>query len=122
MAKDKLVVVEPQNANDDKWRLQWYLPDEGDMGSYCGVRGYSENDCSMASGDDHEYTVSENTGAKTPSVARDADGYHWPSKKLAAAALALIKIAMKDKSGRPWPEWALRARAEGWTPPKGWTP
>jgi len=29
---------------------------------------------------------------------------------------------IKDKSNKPWPQWAVQAKAAGWTPPKGWKP
>jgi hypothetical protein len=48
----------------------------------------------------------------------DSRGYFWDTGPAACAALAQIKLALKQK--RPLPGWAKLALAAGWKPPNGW--
>lgn len=34
----------------------------------------------------------------------------------------LLVFAVSVKSSNPSPDWAVKAHAAGWTPPKGWKP
>jgi len=41
----------------------------------------------------------------------------------AANYMRTIKTALRHAhDDTPWPEWALKAQAAGWKPPKGWKP
>lgn len=34
----------------------------------------------------------------------------------------LNEALLAYKANKPWPEWATKAKAAGWIPPKNWTP
>lgn len=58
---------------------------------------------------------------------RDDGGYvlgtHAAAEKFLRAMRAVVKAARAEyKSGVAWPDWALKASAAGWKPPKGWKP
>jgi hypothetical protein len=42
-------------------------------------------------------------------------------KKDATAAMKRAREALRHIE-KPWPEWAVKAKAEGWKPPKNWKP
>lgn len=47
----------------------------------------------------------------------------WDSLTSARKALAAAKAAVRAfHDGAPMPDWALKAIAEGWKPPRGWKP
>lgn len=47
----------------------------------------------------------------------------WDSKKAAFASLRVANAALvAAESDKPWPDWAQKALAHGWKPPKGWKP
>lgn len=47
----------------------------------------------------------------------------WRSQSDVKKALRAAKAAVEAwKAGLPLPDWAVRATAEGWKPPKGWSP
>ncbi len=53
----------------------------------------------------------------------DSTGFWWESESAARAALAKVKVIAKTLlNDVPWPEWARKALAAGWKPPKGWKP
>ena len=105
-----LVVVQLDQYGDEHL-IAWFIPEDGDVG---GAIGECESEqphkeiCRLAK---------ENGGKKK-------DGrYLWPGKRAADVALRAINAGMLAwEAGKPLPEWAIKAAAEGWTPPKGWTP
>ena len=105
-----LIVMQLDMYGDEHF-LAWYIPEDGDVGGSIGE---------VEKGQPHEEIcrlARENGGKKR------GGRYLWPSKKAADAALRAINAAMLAwEAGKPLPEWALKATAEGWTPPKGWTP
>lgn len=47
----------------------------------------------------------------------------WPTKTVAARAMRIARLTVRElEEGRPWPDWARRAIAEGWKPPRRWKP
>jgi len=53
----------------------------------------------------------------------DQLGYGWKSKRGALKTLRRCRAELKSiRDDAPWPEWAKRAVAEGFKPPKGWRP
>lgn len=120
MAKDRLIVVEDRNGY--RWRICWWLADEQEEGAVLGDRLYSEAELQRASPDDWEHVMAVLVAGKCAGVERDSGGYYWEVKSHATGALKIIKAALYDKSRRPWPQWALEAKAAGWTPPPGWSP
>lgn len=122
--KDKLDVYESGRC----WRIQWILgilDDGDDVGATIGEGNdaYTERDLAqLPAGEDWEHVVACVVASRTPQVARDFNGYYWKSSKEAWAALRMIRVAMRNKDAKPWPAWALQAKAAGWKPPKGWKP
>lgn len=115
----KLVIVD----SDYVYRIQWSFDDDDDYGATLGERRYNDSDAQTCKPEDWEHVVATIVAGRSSGVRRDGSaGYSWDSRSEASAALKAIKIALKAKAGKPWPSWALTAKAEGWSPPKGWTP
>jgi len=121
VAKDKLCVIEGRYGYDH--RIAWFLAEDGDFGAVLGDGDrYTHADLKKASGDDRAHILACLTAAKSDGVTRDRDGFSWETRTKATAALRMINLALKTDGGAPWPEWAIRAKAEGWKEPKGWKP
>ena len=121
MAKDKLIIVEDHYC----YRIQWLLQeDEDDTGAILGQGGerFSIEQVAKAKSDDWEHRMATHVADQDEYVLSDNEGFYWESDSRAKAVLKMINIALKDKSKKPWPAWALEAKAHTWTPPKGWTP
>lgn len=118
---DRLVLDE-RHKGISKYRLSWYLADEGDIGGTLGPH-YSTADLETAkNSEDREVAIACLAAGESPDCKRDHDGYYWDDKKTAASALRFVKHALKTDGGPPWPEWAIKAVAAGWRAPKGWRP
>ena len=119
MANDQLVVDKDRSG----YYICWYFPETGDVGAFLGESTYTAAQLAKAKPADWEHIKATITAGQTAGVERvDRDGYRWESRADAFAALRAIKVAIKDKSNKPWPQWAVQAKAAGWTPPKGWKP
>jgi hypothetical protein len=59
--------------------------------------------------------------AKPFAESRGRNGFVFGSQSSALKALRAARAALKNL-GAPMPEWALKATAAGWKPPKGWKP
>lgn len=119
MAKDKLVV----ESDREGYYIVWYLAEIGDLGAILGEETYTEAQLAKAGENDWEHIKATVVASKMSGVKRHGhSGYRWESAAKAVAALRAVKAALKDKSKKPWPAWALEAKAAGWKPPKGWTP
>ncbi len=121
MAKDKIVFDEMAY---EKYRnkLIWFLPEDDDFGAVIGDDLYTEQELASAKSDDRPHMIATITAGKTADVERDLNGYHWPTKAKAEAALRAINAALKNDTGAPMPDWAVKASAAGWKAPKGWKP
>jgi hypothetical protein len=93
---------------------------EGDL--RLGETLSSEDDGEIA---DHIYITTELRKIYPPDRI-ESEVFYWDSLSSARKALrharALWKAFKEKKRGRPWPEWAIKAKAEGWVPAKGWKP
>lgn len=80
--------------------------------------------------EDRSWVVSNLVASQESPSGRNRDGFYWDTESKARKALAKVKAAIKAdaaaqkalKAGKPWPEWAVKAKAEGWRAPKGWMP
>jgi hypothetical protein len=108
---DKLVVVE----NKYIYRIQWELDDGDDLGAYlCQDKTDGEGE-----GPTERQDWAASRAVRTSEgVSFDDIGAWWDNQKQAQAALRVAKEALKQD--RPMPEWATKALAAGWKPPKGW--
>lgn len=104
------------------YRISWYDAEEGDYGATLGEETYTERQLAKAKPEDWEHIAAVVTAGKSKGVQRDSYGYYWESRSDAAQALREIKVVLKLKSGKPWPDWAVKAKSAGWKPPKNWTP
>ncbi len=101
-----------------------WCSEEGE-GSSVGEFEYTAASLEAADDDDRETVVAELAAQDTEGVARgEGKRFVWRTHKLASAALKAIKAALKRDKNRekPWPEWAIKAQAAGWKPPKAWSP
>lgn len=90
-------------------RIGWVMPFDGEFGAFLGDE---------ARPSDPETKIAQE--AVKPFA---EDDYTFSTLAKAKKALTAANEALfAAKSGKPWPDWALRAKAEGWKPPKGWTP
>jgi len=67
--------------------------------------------------EDWEYWAA-NKAARDIKPKRDNRAFWWETKSEVVAALATIKLALKQE--RPLPDWAKQALAAGWKAPKAW--
>lgn len=96
------------------WSIAWWH--EGEDGLYLG----QEVPCA-----DQETQVAQDAiTAAGLAPERDRNGaWVWGSKRQASAALKVANAALiAAESDKPLPDWAQKALAHGWKPPKGWKP
>lgn len=104
--------------SDGAYRVAWYIADWCDIG---GRVGESEQpDAAPEDRSDWEMWQADRC-VKRFASGRDIDGYYFDSMSKARAALAAANEGLLSGEA-PWPEWALLAKAAGWTPPEGWRP
>lgn len=121
MSKARLV-VDDSHARNWRYRLTWYLPDDGDMGASVGDHVYKDGDLKTLGPEDVDCAIAYFAAKKTDGVERDHNGFFWESKAMASNALRVVKAAIAAGVERPMPEWAATAIAAGFKPPKGWKP
>lgn len=113
---DRLVVSDESGG---EYYLQWFIAETGDLGGYLG-----QSDDEGTGNPPHDRAEWDGWAASHALRAMGAKngrwGFVWHSRKEAEAALRVAKQAMK--ADRPMPDWAVKAAAEGWKPPKGWRP
>ena len=126
--KDKLDIYEDRDIYEDhyQYRIAWFLGDEdGEMGVLGeGRERFTQKQLDKAPPESWERIKAHLVLQQMKDETRECDttGYYWESVSAAKKALVLIRTALRDKSNKPWPQWALEAKAAKWTPPKGWTP
>lgn len=121
-------------------RSKKYVDGDGmwiEMYEECGGESYylgwcdsgdADGDCKVGEEDhapEHETIVATLAPlVNGDSIRRDPGGaFLFERRTDATKALAMLNAALlAEKAGRPWPSWALEAKAAGWKPPKGWTP
>lgn len=127
--KDRVVI----EGEPGEYYLQWYLAAESDMGGILGQDDCTEASLLKASGEEWESVATALEARSAASLTNGErckrggsllhDAFVWERRSDAAAALKLIKAGVAArKAQRPMPEWARTAIANGWKPPKGWTP
>jgi|APFre7841882654_1041346.scaffolds.fasta_scaffold191425_1 hypothetical protein len=123
---DRLDIVDGSRG---LWQIKWFLvDDDNDFGAILGEVEYTFEEVAQAEPDDWEHRMATYVAGKSKGVERCSGGlgYGWESLKDAKAALTQIRAAlkggMKEAPKKPWPQWALEAKAAGWKAPKGWTP
>jgi len=115
MSKERLQVYDDSGV----YRIAWYFPDEGEIGMRLGEDIKDLN----KSGVEADHKEASLAVQAIVGVELDSEGFWWDSKTQAQAALRIAKRAIEELEGSmPWPEWAKRAEAHGWRPPKGWKP
>ncbi len=108
---DHLVVEQDLWSGD--CTISWLCVDDGEIGGALGEfedDGQSKELCKLC----------REAGGKQK---QSRTAFLWDDEADAKKALRRIEAGMLAwEDGKSWPEWALKAKAEGWTPPKGWTP
>lgn len=111
------------DSDRDGYIIGWYFPAEGELGALLGDEDVTAEQVAAAKDPEHWETLTAHyVAGQTKGVSRPGFHYVWPTRAAANSALKAVKQALKAKGGKPWPAWALEAKAAGWTPPKGWTP
>jgi hypothetical protein len=114
---DYLSLVEEYNGSI---RLAWYIAEWGMVGSYIGD-AKQDRVVDPKNKDDWEVWLADQA-VKPFSERLDPDGgFSFVSVAQAKRALAAANQALLSGEA-PLPEWAAIAKANGWTPPKGWKP
>jgi hypothetical protein len=123
MSDGKLIVVDARDRYSG-YSICWFFPETGDEGGILGdMDRFSEAKLVKAKPGDRAHILATLTAGKTEGVSWDPrQGYTWESRVKATKALAAVKFALKNDTGAPWPEWAVKAKAAGWKAPKGWKP
>lgn len=121
------------------FRIQFYNADIDDLGAYLGdgsnadgtwpdgpAGGEEEDEVDKEWNRAHNAAVkliaAEGLGERARSTGHGG-GFLFDSRTEAAKAMRILKTCQKQaKDERPWPEWAVKAAAEGWKAPKGWKP
>jgi hypothetical protein len=115
---DKLIIVEDRY----NYRIAWYLAEDQDIGANLGDPLFEKSALANCKPDEWDQIMATLVASESDEVKSDDLGYYWESKKQALITLKLIKVALKNKFGKPLPHWAVQAQAAGWKPPTGWTP
>ena len=120
MTRAPYLIVNDSESNNWKYRLSWYLPDDGDIGGSVGDMSYTEIDLKEL--DDVDVAIVYLAVAKLDGIQRDFSGFFWETQAAAQSALRIAKAAIAAGVDRPLPDWARQALAAGWKAPKGWKP
>lgn len=122
--KDKWV-IEEQGYD---YCIMWLLAEEQDLGAYFGDGDGPNGEMNATAPD--SWDVSHNLACKELALIglghrpKERNRY-WTFETRAEAnqALKILNGCMKRaQDAKPWPEWAIKAQAAGWTAPKGWKP
>jgi hypothetical protein len=119
---EQLMVDSDRDRHGRKHYICWYFSEEGEAGATLGDVVYTEAQVKNAPAEAWEARAASFAASKTEGVEKDSEGYFWQSKKAANNALRAIKTTLKAGHRKPWPHWATKAAAAGWTAPKGWKP
>lgn len=108
------------DCHEEGWCIGWELPDGEGIEVYLGE--LREEDLKDA--DDWDMRAAQEAVQPFADF-QDADDYNrfvFGSKRKAQQALKLANEVLLRGDERPWPDWAVKAKAEGWMPPEGWRP
>jgi len=111
------------DEQDGAWRVAWYLPEDEDFGAYVGDRDVSEYTGGSDEKKKARWEIMTADAAAKPFAdgRKDMYGYRFDSEKQARLAMLAANTSLLN-SGAPMPDWAVKATAAGWKPPKGWKP
>jgi len=105
------------------FRIRWIDPEDGEEG---GAVGDARDEYKKAPDPNKDrdawevYIVETALKDLDPKPEFDLEGYFWDNKREAHAAFRIAKAALEQE--KPMPDWAKKAVAEGWKPPRGWKP
>lgn len=132
MSKDKLVVTDWQHG----YAIFWWLDDGDDYGASIGeqqgrgwekfLEGCREDRLSLL--DARTWWECERIAAEDAAngYALKGSSFVWDSRNRAEKCLRdarrFAKIYVESDGAKAWPEWAQKALAAGWKPPRGWKP
>jgi hypothetical protein len=143
--RDKLVIIEDYAG----YRVAWQVYSENigeDIGGHLDVTDFTAETIARkinaaaepAEFDELEHEVACSAASTVVEKLNDArvtrtslDGFRFERKSDAQKVLTAAKAAVAALRERAkqvaagevaWPMWAHLAKAEGWTPPKGWKP
>lgn len=95
--------------------------DDGYVG---GILGQDEDDGlgeSPTDTEEWEHWIASKTARSFEPAHSVGTGFVWDNEAHAKKALKAIRVALKA-GNKPVPDWATKALAEGWKPPKNWKP
>jgi hypothetical protein len=120
------IVIDDDDADIYIYRLQWVLGGfVGDLGGFVGDDDYSSESLVNAATREERETIAASLAVSAfDRVEWHGTAPYFATRKLAMLARKAAKAAMLAISNveQPWPDWALKAKANGWTAPKGWKP
>lgn len=128
MSKDRLVIT----GEPGEWALAWEV--DGEIGLFLGQERATEAQLAKATPDEWEALAADLACVDAARATRGVrcrqsgrrvpcNAFVWEAEKDARAARAVVMAEMAARRrSRPMPEWAKTATANGWKPPKGWTP
>ncbi len=114
-----LVVREDANG----YSIYWEDPkDDMDMGAAVGESYVPDKPVlQQETRDEWEVRVAAEASAPFADEKPKYGGFVFYTIAKARKALAAANSYLLTGE-QPWPEWAMKAKKEGWTPPKGWKP
>jgi hypothetical protein len=125
--KERLVI----DNEGENWFLVWYFPDDGEYGAVVGearrqLPTLAQLEKEIAKAQSEELAIEAaiiSAFADTDEIYISRRGFAFACQSSARKALRVAKIAAETyNASRPWPDWAIKAAAEGWRRPKGWKP
>ncbi len=110
----KLVLTEERY----RYYIQW--EEDDDLGGYLCQSDSDGKGPPPTDRDEWEHWAASKAVREMPGFQERGDmwGGWWDNEKEALAALRVAREVLKQD--RPMPDWAQKALAEGWKPPKGW--
>jgi len=102
----------------DYYYIAWVFPDDDFEGACLGEDTVPEE--TPKEQEDWEHWMAQKVAAPLAEL-QETWGFAWTSLKKARAVLRDINEALLSGDA-PWPDWAVKAKSEGWTPPKNWRP
>lgn len=115
MAKDRLAIQEDRYD----YKIGWYLWDDEEFGLMLGRGTDSIEDAAETVA----ATKAIRANTELHPLNLDSTEWCWENRSTAQKALRVAKAAIATmNAAKPMPEWAIKATAEGWKPPKGWKP
>ena len=111
------------------YRIAWFidghegatLGDGGETAAQLAKKIKAATGSSSEAKSSREYYSASLVMFATDGMKRDSRGFYWESISDAKAALKVARLAVKN-CDHPWPDWAIKAKAAGWSPPRGWKP